>query len=452
MATGKVTVIGAGLCGSLLAIRLAQRGYQVEIFEQRADFRTVTTYAGRSINLALSDRGWEGLKKVGLDAVIAPLCIPMHGRMIHAEQGGQHYAAYSGRQGEYINSVSRQQLNIEMIKKAAGMPGVGVHFQTRCVEVDLQQGRAVFEHLVSGERLEASGDVVIGTDGAGSVLRKSMVAQSAELGFNFSQEFLSHGYKELTIPPDASGGFRIDKHALHIWPRGGFMLIALPNLDGSFTVTLFLPFEGSKSFQALDTPEKITAFFREEFPDVIPHMPDLLEDFANNPASMLGTVKCFPWQAFGKTLLMGDAAHAIVPFYGQGMNASFEDVVVLDQMLDQYGDNWEAVFTHFQEHRKPDADAIADLALDNFEEMKAHTANPLFNLKHKLELQMEQQIPEFSSKYSMVTFREDLRYSEAISRGRKQDAVLMQLCAGVTDPGAVDILQFFRDFKERMLK
>ena len=450
MATGKVTIIGAGLCGSLLAIRLAQRGYRVEVFEQRADFRAVETYAGRSINLALSDRGWQGLKRVGLEEAIAPLCIPMHGRMIHPEQGQLYYSAYSGREGEYINSVSRQHLNLEMVKKAASMPGVDFYFQTRCLEVDLSAARAVFEDQVSGKTFEIVSDVVIGTDGAGSALRKSMIAQSAALGFTFSQEFLSHGYKELTIPPADGGGFSIDKHALHIWPRGGFMLIALPNLDGSFTVTLFLPFEGPKSFASLDTPEKIHAFFAEEFPDALPHMPGLLEDFAHNPASMLGTVKCYPWQAYGKTLLMGDAAHAIVPFYGQGMNASFEDVVVLDQLLDQYGDHWEAVFAHFEEQRKPDADAIADLALDNFEEMKAHVANPLFNLKHELELAMEKHIPEFSSKYSMVTFREDLRYSEAIRRGRKQDTVLMHLCASVDDPAAVDIRQFFADFERRM--
>ncbi len=450
MAKGKVTIIGAGLCGSLLAIRLAQRGYRVDVFEQRADFRTVDTYAGRSINLALSDRGWEGLKMVGLEETIAPLCIPMRGRMIHPESGAAHYSLYSGREGEYINSVSRQHLNLEMIKMAASLPGVNLHFRHRCRSVNLEHAHAVFEDQVSGQMLEVASDVVIGTDGAGSALRKSMIDQSLSLAFNFSQAFLSHGYKELSIPPTVDGGFRIDKNALHIWPRGGYMLIALPNLDGSFTVTLFLPFEGPKSFQSLDSPEKILAFFREEFPDALPHMPDLLEDFQNNPASTLGTIKCYPWQTFGKTLLMGDAAHAIVPFYGQGMNASFEDVVVLDQMLEAHGDDWSAVFSHFQQHRKPDADAIADLALDNFEEMKAHVANPLFNLKHELELKMEEQLPEFSSKYSMVTFREDLRYSEAISRGRKQDAILMELCAKVDDPAKVDISALHAELKKRM--
>lgn len=448
MATGKVTIIGAGLCGSMLAIRLAQRGYKVDVFEQRQDFRSVDTYAGRSINLALSDRGWEGLKMIGLEKVIAPLCIPMHGRMIHPETGGQHYSAYSGRSGEYINSVSRQHLNLEMIKMAAELPGVNLHFQQRCKGVDLKEARAVFENE-AGRTTTIQSDVVIGTDGAGSALRKSMIDQSLSLAFNFSQAFLSHGYKELSIPPALDGGFRIDKNALHIWPRGGFMLIALPNLDASFTVTLFLPFEGPKSFKSLDSPEKIMDFFREEFSDAVPHMPDLVEDFKNNPASTLGTIKCYPWQTYGKTLLMGDAAHAIVPFYGQGMNASFEDVVVLDQMLDAHGDDWEAVFQNFQQHRKPDADAIADLAIDNFEEMKAHVANPLFNLKHEIELKMEKEIPGFSSKYSMVTFREDLRYSEAISQGRKQDKLLMELVGGLDNPDVTDVRQLYEALQNK---
>jgi len=277
-----------------------------------------------------------------------------------------------------------------------------------------------------------------GTDGANSAVRNGMMAQSPRLRFDFSQKYLDTGYKELEIPPAEDGSFRLEHHALHIWPRAGYMMIALPNLDGSFTVTLFMPFEGEKSFNNLQKDDEILSFFEEQFPTAFAQMPDLLADFRSNPSSSLGTIKCYPWQVNGKFLLMGDAAHAVVPFYGQGMNASFEDVVVLDGLMDEYGDNWLEILRRYQEVRKVDTDAIADLAQDNFYEMRDGTADPVFLLKRKLELHLEQTNPNYFSKYSMVTFREDLSYHIAMTKGRQQDQILMDFASKVTDVNQVN--------------
>lgn len=421
-----IAIVGAGLCGTLLAIRMAQRGYQVSVYEKRPDMRKATIAAGRSINLALSSRGLKALRLVGLEEIVADQCIPMHGRMIHSTTGELRFSRYSGREGEYINSVSRGGLNCALLDAAEEMDNVQLHFEHACTHVDLENAKAVFQ--TGAEKVEVTADVILGTDGAGSVVRRSMMAQTTKLLFNYSQDFLRHGYKELTIPAGKDGAYRIEKNALHIWPRGTYMLIALPNLDGSFTVTLFHPYEGRQGLKALTTKRKVLDFFEEQFPDIIPHMPGLLKDFFDNPNGNLGTIKCYPWQAYGKTLLMGDASHAIVPFYGQGMNSSFEDVVVFDEVLDEHAGSWASAFEAFQERRVPNTNAIADLAVDNFYEMRDHVAHPIFIKKRHLEMQLEQQYPAYYSKYSLVTFNENMPYAEAMKRGRRQDELLMEIC------------------------
>ena len=424
----EVLIIGAGLCGTLLAIRLAQRGYAVEVFEKRPDMRNVSLDAGRSINLALSVRGLKALELVGLKEEVLQQCIPMPGRMIHAVDGQTFFSNYSGRPDECINSVSRTDLNIALLNKAASYPNLKLVFDSTCVNVDLEKAEASFVNNVTMENIHKSSGVIFGTDGANSALRQSMMPKTNQLLFNYSQDFLRHGYKELSIPPEENGGFRIEKNALHIWPRGSYMVIALPNLDGSFTVTLFLGFDGLNGFNSLTTKEAVLSFFEDQFPDLLPHTPSLIDDFFNNKTGSLGTIKCYPWQAFGKTLLLGDAAHAIVPFYGQGMNASFEDVVVLDEVIDSKSGDWNDVFVDFQERRAVDTNAIADLAIDNFYEMRDHVANPVFMKKRKLEMALEKAYPAYYSKYSMVTFKDDISYAEAMDKGRKQDMFLMEHC------------------------
>jgi len=425
-----ILIVGAGLCGSLLALRLGQRGYNVSIYEQRPDLRKVDISAGRSINLAFSDRGIKAMRLVGIQDKVEPLCIPMNGRMLHDRNGDTFLSNYSGRDHEYINSISRGGLNALLLDEAETLDNVSLFFNKKCTQVDFENTTASFYDYTSKTNFIEDADIIIGTDGAGSVLRKSYYLEKKFL-FSFSQEYLTHGYKELCILPSKSGDYKTYKNALHIWPRGDFMLIALPNLDASFTVTLFLSHnEGDYNFNNLTTPEIVTEFFNKEFPDALQLMPNLIEDFFENPTSALGTVKCSPWHYKANTLLMGDAAHAIVPFYGQGMNASFEDVVEFDHILDQHEGNWEAVFKAYDDTRKKDTDAIADLAIDNFHEMKAHVANPIFQEKRKLEMAFEKTFPnEYSSKYSLVTFNEEVGYNEAMTRGRAQDKAILNMIA-----------------------
>ena len=432
-----ILIIGAGLCGSLLALRLGQRGYNVTVFEMRPDLRKEEISAGRSINLAFSDRGIKAMRLVGIQDKVEPLCIPMNGRMLHDKESNTFLSNYSGRDHEYINSISRGGLNGLLLDEAEALENVTLLFNKNCTSVDFEKTIANFYDYETKSEFIEDADIIIGTDGAGSVLRKSYYLGKKFL-FSFSQEFLTHGYKELSILPTKTGDYKTYKNALHIWPRGDFMLIALPNLDGSFTVTLFLSHdEGGYNFNNLTTPEIVLEFFEKEFPDALELMPNLIEDFFNNPTSALGTVKCSPWHFKGNTLLMGDAAHAIVPFYGQGMNASFEDVVVFDEVLEQHKGNlsadkagWETVFKAYEKTRKKDTDAIADLAIDNFHEMKDHVANPIFREKRKLEMALEKNYPnEYSSKYSLVTFNENIGYHEAMTRGRAQDKAILNMIA-----------------------
>jgi len=423
-----ILIIGAGLCGSLLALRMAQRGYKVTLMEKRPDLREEIVDSGRSINLAFSDRGMKGLRLAGLEDKVLPLCIPMNGRMIHSTDGQLFMSAYSGRNHEYINSISREDLNIMLLNECDKMPDITMHFNQKCTGVELETAKATFEDYKTQKETHYQADILMGADGVGSALRKSMLDHRKFL-FSYGQDFLTHGYKELSFPASADGGFLVEKNALHIWPRGKDMMIALPNLDGSFTVTLFLSWdEGKDSFESLNSDAAILDYFEREFPDALALMPNLIQEFKENPTSPLGTIKCSPWHAYGKVLLLGDAAHGIVPFYGQGMNSAFEDIDVLDKALNKHEGDWKAVFKAYQDERKEDTDAIADLAVDNFHEMKAHTARPIFQEKRKLEIAFENEFPqEYFSKYSLVTFREDLRYSEAMRRGRVQDKAILNL-------------------------
>tara|TARA_R110000787_G_scaffold192886_9_gene304405 strand:+ start:10435 stop:11820 length:1386 start_codon:yes stop_codon:yes gene_type:complete len=426
----KVLVVGAGLCGSLLALRLAQRGYNVEVYESRPDLRKTEISAGRSINLALSDRGLKALRLAGVEEKAREICIPMRGRFMHDASSNTFESKYSGRDGEFINSISRGDLNGILLTEAEKHENVNIHFNTKCLGIDIENKIARFESYQTKEQFTVKAEVIFGTDGAGSSLRKSYEKQFPD--FKASQEFLTHGYKELEIPADANGNHLISKDHLHIWPRGDYMLIALPNMDGSFTVTLFLSYkEGEYNFDNLTTKENITAFFEKDFPDTLELIPDILKEFEDNPTGKLGTVKCYPWSYKGNTLLMGDSAHAIVPFYGQGMNASFEDVVVFDEVLNEFEGDWTKVFSEFEQRRKKDADAIADLAIDNYYEMRDHVANPSFKEKRTIEMDLEKNFPtEYFSKYSLVTFNEHIGYHEAMTKGRAQDKALLKMVEG----------------------
>lgn len=445
-----IVIIGAGLCGSLLALRLGQRGYNVNVYEMRADLRKTDISAGRSINLAFSDRGNKAIKLVNLEDKVKQLCIPMNGRMLHDRDGNTFLSNYSGRDYEFINSISRGQLNALLLDEAEKHDKVSIHFNTKCTAVDFENTTASFENYITKDEFIEDADVIIATDGAGSALRKSYYLERKFL-FSFSQNYLTHGYKELSILPTETGDYRTYKNALHIWPRGDFMVIALPNLDGSFTVTLFLSYaEGEYNFNNLTTPEIVTEFFQKEFPDALELMPNLVDDFFNNPTAPLGTVKCSPWHYKGNTLLMGDSAHAIVPFYGQGMNASFEDVVEFDQVLETHPNtDWETVFIAYEKTRKKDTDAIADLAIDNFHEMKDHVGHAIFQEKRKIEMNLEKEFPnDYSSKYSLVTFNENIGYREAMLRGRAQDKAILNMLSD----GDISTIDDIKEVLEKVKK
>jgi kynurenine 3-monooxygenase len=418
----KIAIAGAGLVGSLLALYLVKRGYRISVFERRPDMRKNNLDAGRSINLALSSRGLLALEEQGLAEVIKKIAIPMHGRMMHDLMGNLTFQPY-GKQGQFINSVSRSTLN-KVLMNAAEEHGVNFHFERRCSGIDSAQTEIIFsdpnDQVIDGTIREEF-DLIIGADGAFSSVRNSLQFTDR---FNLSQHYIEHGYKELSIPAGVGESFQMEKNALHIWPRESFMMIALPNPDGSFTCTLFLPFDGKNSFAALDSDEMVMNFFRGTFPDAVSLMPDLLDDFKANPTSSLVTMKCYPWVR-NRTMLIGDAAHAIVPFYGQGMNAGFEDCRILNHLLDQHSNNWEIVLREFQQLRKPDADAIAQLALDNFIEMRDLVADPEFLLRKKIEARLHSLFPDrWIPLYTMVTFSPDIRYSDAYATGQKQKAIM----------------------------
>jgi kynurenine 3-monooxygenase len=419
-----ITIVGAGLVGSLLAIYLCKRGHKVKVFERRGDMRTESISAGRSINLALSDRGIKALEEVGVMEEIRNISIPMHGRFIHNADGTTAYQPY-GKEGQFINSVSRGELN-KVLMTLAEKHGADIFFNEKCATINWSKNEIEFESTLTEESETSYFDLLFGADGAYSAVRLQHQLQHDR--FEYHQSYIDFGYKELNIPPGENGNFQMEKNALHIWPRGNYMLIALPNMDGSFTCTLFFPFEGDPSFNSLNTPEKLTSFFEQTFKDVIPIMPTLTHDFFSNPTSSLVTVKCFPWLRDDKFTLIGDAAHAIVPFFGQGMNCGFEDCSVLNTLIEKHNENWNDILHEFQQLRKPDADAIADLALNNFIEMRDKVADPKFLLQKKIEAKLYKKYPEkWIPAYSQVTFSPGIRYSEALQRGTKQEAIMQQV-------------------------
>lgn len=435
--TQKITIVGGGLSGSLLAIYMAKRGFEVNLFERRADMRKTNIYQGRSINLALSTRGLNALEKIGLDKEILSDAIPMYGRMMHSKTGELSYHPY-GKEGQAINSVSRGRLNQKLIELADEFPNITLHFNAKCVDVNIDQSIATFE-LEDGSHQTVQSDRIIGTDGAFAATRSKLVTSDR---FNYSQQYLHVGYKELNIPAGENGAFLMEKNALHIWPRGSFMMIALPNPAGDFTCTLFVPFE---RFEAIKTDEDILRFMNEEFPDAVKMMPTATEDFKHNPVGNLVTIKCFPWVKDDKLALMGDAAHAVVPFYGQGMNCSFEDVVIFDNMIEQYGSDWHKVFDEYQKERKPNADAIADLAIQNYYEMADKVGDKHFLHKKHLEHDLTELYPEkFKSQYELTTFSLS-PYTHALKQGKKNDALLEKIIAEgaeekIKDPAYMDQL------------
>lgn len=421
----KIVIAGAGLVGSMQAVLLAKRGYTVEMYERRPDMRTAQIPAGRSINLACSVRGWKALEMAGVADEVRSTSVEMKGRMMHDTEGNTTFQAY-GQEGESIYSVSRGGLNKTLMTAAEATGNVTIHFNERCTDVDLDSPTLSFTNEVTQESTVVSADHVIGADGAFSAVRGAMMKTDR---FNYSQSYLSHGYKELCIPAAEEGGFRIPENYLHIWPRGSYMLIALPNIDGSFTCTLFFPFEGEVSFESLQSDDDVVNFFKQQFPDALEHMPTLLEDWHANPTSSLATIRCEPWTKEDKIMLTGDAAHAIVPFYGQGMISGFEDCSVFDRILDDCQDDWSKAVPAFGAERKPCGDGIADLALYNFIEMRDSVANPQFLLRKKIEKKIQRMYPDqFTPLYSLVTFTHT-PYNIAWQQKERQDRLFEHLFA-----------------------
>lgn len=431
-----ITIVGAGLAGSLLAVFLARRGYALELYEQLPDMRREDVPAGRSINLALAERGIHALRRVGAYEAVAEFTIPMRGRMVHPLNGESELQPYSIHPDEVIHAVHRARLNAVLLDQAESHDKVRIHFRHRLVGGDLETGLLEFLDESNGGNLRVAASPVIGADGAGSPLR-GLIDEAS--GTRTESELLDHGYKELTIPPDAGGGFRMDSNALHIWPRGGYMLIALPNADRSFTATLFLPNRGEPGFDSLTDDDAVRDFFRRQFPDALPHIPELAHEFRERPTGVLGTVHCPQWHYRGRALVLGDAAHAIVPFHGQGMNCAFEDCTVLDDILEETGGgDWEEIFAAFQRRRRDNAEAIAAMALENYVEMRDSVRDPKFKLKKELERILERRHPDrFAPRYALVMFRR-VPYAEALRRGREQEAILDRLAATVDRTDQMD--------------
>jgi kynurenine 3-monooxygenase len=441
-----VTVVGAGLAGSLLGIVLARRGHRVRLYERQQDMRRFPVDAGRSINLALAARGIRALELAGVMDEVRPLLVPLPGRMLHDPNGKLTFVPYGQRPEEVIYSVSRPGLNCILLD-AAERAGVELVFGNPAIGADFTRQRVMFRDEATQRIEEIEMHRVFGTDGGGSVLRRAMVEQ---LNIACTEELLEHGYKELTLPALANGKPRIDQHALHIWPRGGFMLIALPNIDGTFTMTLFLSMTGPESFETLTTPASIEAFFSRHFPDVPQLMPELAAEFLGHPTGIMGTVRNQQWSVADRLLLVGDAAHAITPFHGQGMNCCFEDCRELDQFLLDSND-WSRAFQEFETSRRPNTDAIADMALENYLEMRDTVRDPKFHLHKALSLELERRHPQrFVPRYSMVMFRDNIPYEVAYQRGRIQQEILTALTTQADTLAAVDFTAAARMIEQRL--
>lgn len=464
--TSQIAMVGAGLVGSLAAIFLAKRGFSVDLFERRPDMRKEAISAGRSINLAISTRGIKALLKAGLDEVILEQAVPMRGRMIHAKNGELTFQPYSKNENEYINSISRGSLNKVLMTKAEETGKVRIFFNQKVDAIDFESNQMKFVDERSGAERKVQAQIVIGTDGSASKIREEMVGK---FKYKFSSSRLDYGYKELVIPALPDGGFRMERNALHIWPRGSFMLIALPNFDGTYTCTLFLPFVGDVSFEKLTTEAAVSEFFNREFSDAVPLIPGLLHDFFANPTGHMDTVKCFPWNVEGSALLVGDAAHAIVPFFGQGANCGFEDLTVLEDCIDEHiarggslyidnrfknatanedgspkrlskegSTNWQMIFDDLVQRRKVNSDAIADMAVENFTEMRDKVGDPKFLMAKAVEKLLEKEFPgEYRSRYSIVSFS-NAPYKLGLDVGVVCDEILAELCATIEKPEDVD--------------
>jgi len=417
-----IIIVGAGLVGSLCALYLTKRGHKVSIFERRKDLRSEIITAGKSINLALSNRGWTALKKVGVHKQVMDIAIPMDKRIMHDKNGNLTEQPY-GNEGEAIYSVSRAELNVLMMKLAE-KNGAILHFNEKCVDANLEEAKAIFENTHTTKKQTISADVLIGADGAFSAVRKQMVSQHKHY---YTYNEIEHDYKELHIPAGKNGTFLLDKNALHIWPRGEFMLIALANLNGSFTCTLFAPKKGDKSFEGLNSKLEVESYFRTIFPDFLYLVPDLYQQWITNPTSSLGIIKTYPWHINDTSLLIGDAAHATVPFYGQGMNAGLEDCRMLDELLDKHGDNLKSCFSEYSETRKPNGDGLQDLSMHNFIVMRDKTADPKFLLQKEIEKKFTNLYPDkWIPLYSMVSFT-NTPYSEAWEIGMKQEKLMQSI-------------------------
>jgi kynurenine 3-monooxygenase len=442
-----VTILGAGLSGALMSIFLARNARKVVLYERRPDLRKVDMDAGRSINLALAARGIEALKEAGVFGEVERLLIPMRGRMLHDLDGRQSFVPYGQRPHEVIYSVSRPGLNGVLLDHAQRVYGVSPKFLHAARSIDFEHDELTMLNEVTGDPHRLRMAPLIAADGAGSIVRRAMTGQ---LGVRVTEDLLEHGYKELTLPASPEGTHRVEKHALHIWPRGGFMLIALPNLDGSFTVTLFLPLQGEESFASLTEPGRVTQFFRRYFPDVCALLPALTDEFLLHPTGIMGTVRCERWSVEDRLLLIGDAAHAITPFHGQGMNCAFEDCRELVALLDTTTD-WASTFRRFEVERRPHTDAIADMAIENYLEMRDTVRDPQFHLQKTLSLELERRFPQrFVPRYSMVMFHDEIPYAVALERGRIQNKILGQLTRNVGTLGAVDFQAAQRLIEERL--
>lgn len=445
----KILISGAGLVGSLLSVLLGRRGYEVAIFERRPDMRGVEVDSGRSINLALSSRGIHALEQAGLIDDVRKLLIPMRGRALHLSGGGEEFSSYGQREEELIYSVSRRDLNCLMMSAAEEAEPVEILFNQSVDQVDFEKGELAIVDLKNDHSYRRSFDLLIGADGAGSPTRDALLAVN---GGECSVDFLDHDYKELEIPPlnSEAGGYQVEPEALHIWPRGGYMLIALPNQDGSFTVTLFMPKQGEISFEKLENADQLNAFFEAEFPSAKRLIPDLESDFFANAQGRLGTVRCSKWYYQDKALILGDASHAIVPFHGQGMNSGFEDCSELIRLLDKHNDDWSVVLPEFDRIRRPNANAIADMALENYVTMRESVTDSKFQLKKELGFELERRFPDrFVPRYSMVMFHL-LPYASAMTRGNVQQEILSELVQGVDELSEVDLEKAGRLVRDKL--
>jgi kynurenine 3-monooxygenase len=420
------TIVGAGLVGSLWAVYLSKAGYKVQIFEKRPDIRISDISAGKSINLALSERGWKAFKTVGVANEIKKIAIPMYGRTMHDLEGNLTYQPY-GKEGQAIYSVSRGGINAKMMDIAEKLGSADISFNEVCTNVDMENGIVHFENNTSNATSEIQSDLIFAADGAFSAVRYKGMQQLNR--FNYEQRYIEDGYREILLPANDDGSYKLEKNTLHIWPRGRFMLIALPNEDGSFTCTLFMPFENNEnSFANLKTQEQVNAFFKSTFPDFFELMPNVADAWEDHPLSSLAIIRCYPW-THKKVALMGDAAHATVPFYGQGMNCGFEDCSIMWELMQQHGEDWTKIFEEYQQSRKPDGDAVQDLSLDNYHVMRDFVGDPDFLLQKKFELRISELYPKkYLPLYSQVSFSH-IPYSEAYRKGKEQDVFIKGIMA-----------------------